>query len=117
LKTDTSNELVNLYRSPKDRYYRGWQPRLLVLLILIGVIALLLTHTPLLKNLEGAHDKSQQQSHVKAPPVQTTIPTTTTVKPANGATIAPVTSGPTTLTTTISVSCPAAVSLWPTVMP
>jgi cytoskeletal protein RodZ len=105
-------DYVNLYRSPKDRYYRRWMPKLLVLIIVVGGIIALLTQTPVLSKIEGAHDKSSQQtvSHVK-PPTQSDIPTVTTVKPPNGATIAPVVSGPTTLTTTISVSCPAAVSL------
>ncbi|WP_276971723.1 hypothetical protein [Ferrimicrobium acidiphilum] len=105
-------ELVRLYRSPKDRYYRRWMPRLLLLLLIAIAVLFLITNTPVLSKIEGAHNQSRQQSitHVKTP-VQSTIPTVTTVKPPNGAAIAPVISGPTTLTTQISVSCPAAVSL------
>jgi hypothetical protein len=101
--------LVNLYRSPKQRYYRGWMPRLLVLLILLGVVGAVLQYTPLLSKIEGHHTKTVKATAPQ--PLRNVIPTTTTVKPTGGATIAPVVSGPTTLTTTISVSCPGAVSL------
>jgi hypothetical protein len=101
--------LVNLYRTPKQRYYRGWMPRLLALFILLGIVGAVLQYTPLLSKIEGHRAKTVKAS--TPPPLKNVIPTATTVKPTGGATIAPVTSGPTTLTTTISVSCPGAVSL------
>jgi len=101
--------LVSLYRTPKQRYYRGWMPRLLILLILLAAVGAVLQYTPLLSKIEGSHTKTVKSA--SPPPLKNVIPTTTTVKPTGGATIAPVTSGPTTLTTTITVSCPGAVSL------
>jgi cytoskeletal protein RodZ len=95
-------ELFNFYRTPMQRYYRRWMPKLLLMFIFVASIAAAIKYTPIISELKK-FNSNPTPAATKSP-----IPISTTIAPTGGETAKPVTIGQ---RESVSVSCSGAVSM------
>lgn len=107
----SSTRTWNLLRTRKDRYWKSWYWKVAVFIALVAIIgSFSRTFLAAIRNAQS-HRLSKTHLVSKSPKQTNTIPTSTIVQPVNGSTLPIIEPSSTTLTTTIHVSCPAAVSI------